>query len=115
MTLTRRAFIAAGSVAAVGAALASPVTAFAKPGGNFKDNHTIYRFSVRGRRASRAAKVFCANFRFKTKEAAKTYPLPHPGINARIVGVVVSGDEFRRLFISRHSFVADLRLFRKIA
>lgn len=106
MSYNRREFLAAGGVVAV-AALASPVEAL--PLSRARARMTIYRFSVRGRRASRAAKAFCANLRFKTKHAALTYPPPHPGFTGRLVGIPVNLNEFHRLFVSRHEHVADLR------
>ena len=125
MNLTRRAFIFTGSLVAAGAALAGSAAAAAVPTKkrkrkrkqphpkNRSGHHTIFRLSVRGRRASRAAKRFCANFRFKTKNAAAKYPRPHPGINARIVPIVVSGNEFHRLFGSNGQ-VADLSQLRNV-
>ena len=111
MNCDRRAFLAAGSVLAMtalraGVAEAAPLKA--------KARRTIYRFSVRGRRASRAAKAFCANMRFKTKQAAMTAPPPHPGFNGRLIGVGVSITEMHRLFVSRHALVADLRQLRNL-
>src|SRR5688572_10245012 len=102
MNCDRRAFLAASSVLAMtalraGVAEAAPLKA--------KARRTIYRFSVRGRRASRAAKAFAANMRFKTKEAALTARPPHAGFNGRLMGVDVSITEFHRLFISRHAHV----------
>jgi len=111
MNCDRRAFLAAGSVLAIsalraGAAEALPLEAQAR--------RTIYRFSVRGRRASRAAKAFCANVRFKTRHAALTSRAPHPGFNGRLVAIDVSITELHRLFVSRHAHVADLRQLRNI-
>ena len=111
MEITRRSFIATGTVAAAGVALTSPAEAVQKLG-KAKARHIIYRLSVRGRRASNIAKVFCANLRFKTKDAARRHPRPHPAIHARIVPLDVSANEFHRLFIARHSHVADLRELR---
>jgi hypothetical protein len=118
MKLTRRRFIVTGSLVAAGAALGGSADAAAgspKKGKHKRrgpksrsGHHTIFRLSVRGRRASQAAKRFCANFRFKTKNAAARYPRPHPRINARTVSLVVSGDELFRLF-GRNGQVADLR------
>lgn len=112
MSCDRRTFLGAATALAVGAfaaraAEALPAKAAAR--------RTIYRFSVRGRRASRAAKAFCANMRFKTKHAAVTYPPPHPGFNGRLVPVDVNITEFHRLFVSRHAHASDLRQLRNVA
>ena len=121
MAITRRRFIAAGSAAAAGVALTSPLGAFQKvstasaakaPQKRSKGQGKglkMYRLSVRGRRQSNIAKRHCANLRFKTKDAARRHPLPHPGIHAKIVPLDVSAIEFHRLFIARNSHVADLR------
>ena len=106
MEITRRSFIAAGTTAVAGVALASPADALSASNARGK---RIYRLSIRGRRTSNLAKVHCANFRFKTIAAARHHHLPHPGINAKIVPVDISATEYHRLFISRHSDVADLR------
>lgn len=111
MAYNRREFLAAGGVVAV-AALASQAEALPLSGA--RATLTIYRFSARGRRASRAAKAFCANLRFKTKHAALTYPPPHPRFNGRLVGIPVNLNEFHRLFVSRHEHVADLRHLRNV-
>ena len=109
MRVNRREFMAAGTAVAVTAL--SPLAAGAAPT-KASAHRTIYRLSVRGRRASRAAKAFCGNMRFKTKHAAQTHPRPHPGINARIVPIDVSINEFHRLFIGSHTQAADLRQLR---
>ena len=111
MNCDRRTFLAAGSVLAItalraGVADAAPLKA--------KARRTIYRFSVRGRRASRAAKAFSANMRFMTKAAARSAQPPHAGFNGRLIGVDVSITEFHRLFVSRHAQVADLRQLRNV-
>jgi len=74
----------------------------------------IYRYSVSGRRASRAAKAFCANLRFRTTAAAVAHPKPHKGFNGRLVAVVVTSAEYQFLFTVRHSDVADRRHLRGI-
>jgi hypothetical protein len=120
MKVTRRSFIAAGAVGAAGLALPSAADAFQNVPGiaavpkkpRKLRSHVIYRLSVRGRRASNMAKAYCANLRFKTKKAARTHPRPHRGINARIVPLDVSTNEFHRLFVARHASVADLRELR---
>ena len=113
MDCSRRTFLVASGVAAAGAVTLTTDAL----GATFdpKRARRIYRFTVRGRRASRAAKAFCANFRFKTKHAALTHTWPHAGVNARLVTIDVSKNEFHRLFISRHSDVADLRQLRHVA
>lgn len=108
MRVNRREFIAASGAVALTAL--APVAGSAAPT-KAQAHRTIYRLSVRGRRTSRCAKAFCANMRFKTKHAAQTHPLPHPGINARIVPVEVSINEFHRLF-SGHDHAVDLRQLR---
>lgn len=109
MRVNRREFIAASGAAA--AVALSPLPVSAAPT-KAQAHRTIYRLSVRGRRTSRAAKSFCANMRFKTKQAAATWPRPHPGINARIVPVGVSIDEFHLFFIAAHRHAVDLRSLR---
>jgi len=79
-----------------------------------KNQQVLYRYSVRGRRASRAAKAFCANLRFRTTEAAQAHPKPYVGFNGRLVEVVVTGAEYQFLFTTRHADVADLRHLRNI-
>jgi hypothetical protein len=111
MSCDRRAFLAASGVLAITALTARTAEALVLPG---KGRVTIYRFSVRRRRASRAAKAFCANMRFKTRHAAQTYPPPHPGFNGRLVGIDVTVTEFHRLFVSRHADAADLRQLRNL-
>lgn len=114
MNCTRRTFLIAGSVAAAGTLAVTPEAAAVAAAFDPNGARRIYRFSVRGRRASRAAKAFCANMRFKTKDAALKYPPPHGGFNGRLVAVDVSKNEFHRLFVSRHSHVADLRALRNV-
>jgi hypothetical protein len=109
MRVNRREFIVASGAVAVTAL--SPLPASTAPT-KANAQRIIFRLSVRGRRTSRAAKAFCANMRFKTKHVAQTYPLPHPGINARVVPVPVSINEFHRLFIGGHTHIADLRQLR---
>ena len=79
-----------------------------------KNQRVIYRYSVHGRRSSRAAKAFCANLRFRTKEAAAKYPKPHKGFNGRLVEVVVMSAEYQFLFTTRHADVADRRQLRNL-
>ena len=111
MSLNRREFLAVG-----GALALTPLTAGrleAAPDKR-KNQRVIYRYSVSGRRASRAAKGYCANLRFSTKAAAVAHPKPHKGFNGRLVEVVVMSAEYQHLFTTRHSDVADLRQLRGI-
>ncbi|MBX3026856.1 hypothetical protein KF840_18260 [bacterium] len=104
--LTRRQFlVAAGTVAASALVPSGARVAHAAPGAGPR---TIYRLSVRGRRGSRASKLHNANLRFATAQAADQHRA-HPGDRSRIVTLVVSADEFDRLFTARRSEVADLR------
>jgi hypothetical protein len=104
--LTRREFLVVGGTIAVGA-LAGPAAALA-PRQEADGPQVIYRLSLRGRRGSRGAKIWNANLRFATMAAADQNRA-HPGDHSRIVPIVVSADEYDRLFISRDSDVADLR------
>lgn len=79
-----------------------------------RNQRVIYRYSVHGRRASRAAKAYCANLRFRTSEAALEHPKPHKGFNGKLVEVVVTSAEYQFLFTTRHSDVADRRQLRNI-
>ena len=105
MNWSRREFFAAGGAVAVTA-----LTAARLEGAPIKrrKQQVIFRYSVRGRRASLASKAFCANLRFKTARAAAGYPKPHPGFNGRLVEVVVMAAEYQSLFAG-HADVADLR------
>jgi hypothetical protein len=110
MLVNRRAFIAAGSAAAAGILIASPVE-----GGDqkaFKNNPkgrvTIYRLSLRRRRGSRFAKVYNANMRFATKHAAERRRA-HKGDRSRVVPLTVSIEEYHLLFTRRHAQWVDLR------
>ena len=109
--LTRRQFlVAAGTVAAGALAPGAARRAVAAPQGP-PAPRTAFRLSVRGRRGSNAAKLHNANFRFATESAADQHRA-HPGDLSRIVAIVVSADEFDRLFTSRGSEIADLRKLR---
>ena len=110
MFVSRRVFIAAGSAAAAGLLFAAPLDAFQDKTSTCV---TIYRLSLRGRRGSRAAKRYNANMRFATRRAADTHRA-HPGDRSRIVPLIVSTQEYDRLFTSRHSLVADLRELRNL-
>ena len=68
----------------------------------------MYRWSGRGRRASRAALSHAANRRYLTMGAAQR-DLPHGGSNLRLVRLDVSLKEIVRLFIRRRRLIADLR------
>ena len=111
MSVNRREFLAAGGAVAL-TALTSGL-AEAVPGKR-KNQRVIYRYSVHGRRASRAAKEFCANLRFATADAAVKYPKPHRGFNGKLVQVVVASAEYQYLFTTRHADVADRRTLRNL-
>jgi len=70
----------------------------------------MYRWSGRGRRASRAALAHAANRRYATKHAARRN-LPHPGAHLKIVTLDVSVGDYIRFFVARRSRVVDLRHF----
>jgi len=124
MFVNRRAFLAAGAAAA-GALVHTPAAAQkpvvqAKPGipppnpppaNNPKGRRKIYRLSLRGRRGSRFAKRYNANMRFATKEVAERHRA-HPGDHSRVVPLTVSIEEYQRLFVKRHSLIADLSKLR---
>jgi hypothetical protein len=120
MFVDRRAFLAAGTAAAAGALFAAPAAA-QKPGAtpvppaavDPKGRRKIYRLSLRGRRGSRFAKRYNANMRFATKEMADRHRA-FPGDRSRTVPLTVSVNEYHRLFVNRHSLVADLRTLRGI-
>jgi hypothetical protein len=111
MSWNRREFLSAG-----GAVALTVLTAGRLEGAPDKrrNQRVIYRYSVHGRRASRAAKAFSANLRFRTKEAAGKHPKPHKGFNGRLVEVVVTSAEYQFLFTTRHSDVADRRHLRNL-
>ena len=105
--LTRRQFLLIGGTVAAGTLTVGPaaaVTAAQAASGP----QVIYRLSLRGRRGSKGAKIWNANLRFATMAAADQNRA-HPGDNSRIVEILVSADEYDRLFTSRNSAVADLR------
>jgi hypothetical protein len=103
--VSRRQFLfASGALAATSL---TSLPAVAEPPGSAAPC-TIYRLSLRGRRGSRAAKAHNANLRFATQATADA-SRAHPGDHSRIVPLVISGDEYRRLFADRNSLVADLR------
>lgn len=112
MTLTRRELLAIGSAGVVGLLTGRPAAAQ-----RFKSDprgrRQIYRLSLRNRRGSRAAKRHNAFMRFATKHAADTHRA-HPGDRSRIVPLDVSIEEYHRLFVSRHSLVADLRQLQNV-
>jgi hypothetical protein len=103
MNVTRRQLLVAFAVLAAGAVLRLPAQAVPKR----RSRRKIYRLSSRGRRASPAVKAHNANFRFRTKRAAKKNPA-HKGDTSQVVPLTVSVTEFRRLFPGRRR-VADLR------
>jgi hypothetical protein len=68
----------------------------------------MFRWSGRGRRASRAALSHAANRRYLTKRAALR-DQPHGGANLRLVRLDVTLKEIIRLFVRRRRLVVDLR------
>ena len=104
MSWSRRELLVASGAVALTALTAGRLEAAPKR----RNQQIIYRYSVRGRRASRAAKAFCANLRFKTTRAAAAHPKPHLGFNGRVVGVVVTNAEYQSLFVG-HTDVVDIR------
>jgi hypothetical protein len=105
--LTRREFLIIGGTVAAGTLAAGPTAGLSAPQG-LSAPRIAYLLSLRGRRGSKAARIHNANFRFATMEAADQNRA-HPGDRSRIVGIIVSDDEYDRLFTSRRSLVADLR------
>jgi hypothetical protein len=105
--LSRREFLVIGGTLAAGALAGRPAAALSAPQG-LAEPRVIYRLSLRGRRGSKGAKIYNANLRFATESAADAHRY-HPGDHSRIVALVVSDDEFDRLFTSRNTDVADLR------
>lgn len=105
--LTRRAFLLIGGTITASALTAGPVAALTPRQGT-AGPMLVYRLSLRGRRGSKGAKAWNANMRFATMLAADQNRA-HPGDHSRIVEIVVSADEYDRLFTSRASEVADLR------
>ncbi len=105
--LTRREFLIIGGAVAAGTLTGGAAAAAPSRQGSVEPR-VIFRLSLRGRRGSKAAKIHNANLRFATAAAADQHRA-HPGDNSRIVGIIVSDDEFDRLFTSRNSVVADLR------
>jgi hypothetical protein len=105
--LTRREFLLVSGAVAAGTFASKPAAALSSAQGA-SGPQQIFRLSLRGRRGSKGAKIWNANLRFATMEAANQNRA-HPGDNSRIVALVVSADEFDRLFTSRNSDVADLR------
>jgi hypothetical protein len=106
--ISRRAFLAIGGTLAVGALVRRRAIGQAASQGT-GGPRVIYRLSLRGRRGSKGAKIHNASLRFVTQEVADANR-SHPGDHSRIVPIVVSADEFDRLFTGRQSLVADLRV-----
>ena len=104
---TRREFLKL-STAAVALMVVSCDDSGSRSGPN--GTREAFKLSVRGRRASNAAKSHNANFLFRTFQAADTNRA-HPGDNSRIVTVVISGARFNELFDNGNRDVADLRDF----
>jgi hypothetical protein len=111
MSLNRREFLVAGGAVALTALSAGSVEGAPD---KRRNQRVIYRYSVRGRRASRAARAFCANLRFRTAKAAVGYPKPHEGFNGRLVEVVVTSAEYQHVFTTRFADVADRRHLRNV-
>lgn len=108
--LTRREFLVIGGTVAAGAmagGAAVTTAAVAAPRGA-GTARMAFKLSLRGRRGSNAGKLHNANMVFATSAVADANRA-HPGDNSRIVQIVVSEDEFDRLFTSRSSEIADLR------
>ena len=105
--LTRREFLLIGGTVTAGTLAVGPAAAVTAPQGA-GGPQTVYRLSLRGRRGSKGAKTWNANLLFATMAAADQNRA-HPGDNSRIVQILVSADEYDRLFTSRNTAVADLR------
>ena len=108
--ISRRTFLAALGLVTAGALARRPAAALSTTAG-VAGALVIYRLSARGRRGSQAAKRHNANLRFATAAAADANRA-HPGDVSRIVEIVVSADEYDRLFSGRDSLIADLRELR---
>src|SRR5262245_19724969 len=108
--LTRRQFLVIGGTVAAGALAGGRVAAVA-PQGAPPGPQAAFKLSLRGRRGSNAGKIYNANMVFATAAVADANRA-HPGDNSLIVQIVVSADEFDRLFTSRNSQIADLRVVR---
>ena len=111
MSLNRREFLVAGGAVALTALSAGSLEGAPD---KRRNELVIYRYSVHGRRASRAAKEFSANLRFRTPKAAAAHPKPHAGFNGRLVEVVVTSAEYQHLFTTRNADVADLRHLKNV-
>ncbi len=77
-------------------------------GGLTAEARFAYRLSARGQRGSQAAKKHNANFIFATALAAEQHRA-HPGDHSRVVQIVLSVEEFNRLFPTPDVVAADLR------
>lgn len=108
--LTRREFLIIGGTVAAGTLAAGPAKAM-KASQVVLTPQTAFKLSLRGRRGSNAAKNHNANMVFATAAAAEANRA-HAGDTSRVVQIVVSADEFDRLFTSRNSLTADLRKLR---
>jgi hypothetical protein len=111
LRVSRRAFLFALGVLTGGALTRRPAAALQAAPQGLAGAVAIYRLSARGRRGSQAAKLHNANLRFATAEAADANRA-HPGDVSRIAQILVSADEFDRLFAARDSLIADLRTLR---
>jgi hypothetical protein len=106
MSVTRRQVLVGFAAATLALVLGLPSAEASKK----RRRRKIFRLSSRGRRASPAVKAYNANLRFRTKHAAKRHRI-FKGDNSKVVPLIVSTDEFRRLFgrgRNRRRFV-DLR------
>jgi hypothetical protein len=108
--LTRRTFVAISGAFFGGLFLPGGLEARAVREKGKRRHHGLrmYRWSGRGRRASRAALAHAANRRYALAFAARR-DLPHPGAHLKLVRVDVSIKDFFRLFVSRRRLVVDLR------
>jgi len=106
--LTRREFLIIGGTVAAGTMAVGPIAVALPSQQGLAPPRVAYKLSLRHRRGSKAGKMHNANWVFATQDAANQ-KRAHPGDNSRIVEIVVSDDEFDRLFTSRNSDTADLR------
>ena len=102
-SLSRRTFLAATS--ALGALA---LTGCGGGGSTSFDRTKMYRLSVRGQRASNAAKANAANMRFATPEDAEA-GRAHPGDKARVVSLDTTPQTWNALFQNGSRRAIDLR------
>lgn len=103
---TRRDFMRAGTLAAVGAATASGLLGCPPTPST---GMMVFKRSGRGRRVSNAAKKHNANRLYRTFAAAVA-DAPHPGDTSKIVQRTISASLFNQLFPPNGRNVADLRI-----